>query len=131
VINYRARPDWHLDVRRLTGGQGVDHVVEVGGAGTLAKSFQAAAIGGEVVWIGMLSSGEPTIDGNVIYNSGASLRVIAVGSRAQFVAMNRCISVNRLKPIIDRVFEFNEAGRAFAYYEAGDHFGKVVVRVGQ
>jgi NADPH:quinone reductase-like Zn-dependent oxidoreductase len=126
VINYRTTPAWHLAVRALTGGRGVDQVVEIGG-GTLEQSIQATALNGQINFIGRLSDGASAIDINMLYNSVATLRVIFAGNRAQFVAMNRAIAVNRLKPIIDRVFPFDQVVEAFRYYEKTRPFGKVVI----
>jgi NADPH:quinone reductase-like Zn-dependent oxidoreductase len=128
VVNYRTTPEWHLAVRELTGGRGVDQVVEIGG-GTLERSIKSTAIGGLVNFIGRLD-GHSMIDIGVLYNSIATLRVVAVGSRAQFMAMNRAIAANRMKPVIDRVFPFEEAPAAFRYYEANRPFGKVVISHG-
>jgi NADPH:quinone reductase-like Zn-dependent oxidoreductase len=113
VINYREIPAWHQTVRDLTGGRGVDQVVEIGG-GTLEQSIQSTALNGQINFIGRLSDATSKIDINLLYNSVATLRIIA-GNRAQFIAMNRAIAVNRLKPIIDRVFPFEEVVEAFRY----------------
>jgi NADPH:quinone reductase-like Zn-dependent oxidoreductase len=126
VVNYRTTPDWHLAVRELTGGRGVDQVVDVGG-GTLEKSIQSTALEGQVSFVGRLSDQATAIDTGTLYMSVATVRVVFAGSRAQFVAMNRAIAVNRLRPVIDRVFPFEDVVRAFEYYEAGKAFGKVVI----
>jgi NADPH:quinone reductase-like Zn-dependent oxidoreductase len=126
VINHRTTPDWHVAVRELTHGQGVDQVVEIGG-GTLEQSIQSTALNGQINFVGRLSDAASKIDINLLYNSVATLRVIFAGSRAQFIAMNRAITVNRLKPIIDRVFPFDDVIGAFRYYEGGENFGKVVI----
>jgi len=126
VINYRTTPDWHLAVRNLTNGRGVDQVVEIGG-GTLEQSIQSTALNGQINFIGRLSDAASKIDINLLYKSVATLRVIFAGNRAQFIAMNRAITVNGLKPIIDRVFPFEEVVEAFRYYEAAKPFGKVVI----
>jgi NADPH:quinone reductase-like Zn-dependent oxidoreductase len=107
VINYRKTPGWHLAVRKLTSGRGVDQVVEIGG-GTLEQSIQSTALNGQVNFIGRLSDVASKIDINLLYNSVVTLRVIFAGNRAQFIAMNRAIAVNHLKPIIDRVFPFEQ-----------------------
>src|SRR5262249_24111699 len=119
-------PDWHLAVRELTGGRGVDLVAEVGG-GTLEQSIKATAVEGQVAFVGRLETGTSTIDINVLFNSVASVRVVPAGSRAQFIAMNRALAVSRLRPVIDCVFAFDDALAAFRYYEEGSHFGKVVI----
>jgi NADPH:quinone reductase-like Zn-dependent oxidoreductase len=126
VINYRKNPEWHLAVRELTNGRGVDQVVEIGG-GTLEQSIQSTALNGQINFIGRLSDAASKIDINLLYNSVATLRVIFAGNRAQFIAMNRAIAVNGLKPIIDRVFPFEEIVEAFRYYEEAQPFGKVVI----
>jgi NADPH:quinone reductase-like Zn-dependent oxidoreductase len=127
VINYRTTPDWHLQVRELTGGRGVDQVVDIGG-GTLEKSLKSTAWEGEVEFIGMLEGAVSPLDISTLYTSIARLRVVAAGSRAQFIAMNRAIAVARLKPVIDRVFGFEELPPAFRYYESNRPLGKVVIR---
>jgi NADPH:quinone reductase-like Zn-dependent oxidoreductase len=126
VINYRKNPEWHVDVRELTGGRGVDQVVDIGG-GTLEQSIQSVALNGQINFIGRLSDASSKIDINLLYNSVASLRVIFAGNRAQFDAMNRAIAINHLKPIIDRVFPFDQVIEAFHYYEETQPFGKVVI----
>jgi NADPH:quinone reductase-like Zn-dependent oxidoreductase len=129
TINYKATPDWEQAALKLTGGRGVDHVVEVGGAGTLGKSLQAVRRGGTVSVIGVLSGGGQ-IDPMVVLVRGVVMRGIYVGSRATFEAMNRAIAAHQLRPVIDRVFPFEQAGAAYAYLASGAHFGKVVVKVG-
>jgi NADPH:quinone reductase-like Zn-dependent oxidoreductase len=125
VINYATNPEWHQAVRELTAARGVDQVIEISG-GTLEKSIQSTAIEGLVNFIGRLD-GESAVDIGVLYNSIATVRVVAAGSRAQFIAMNRAMTANRLRPVIDRVFPFEEVPAAFRYYEANRPFGKVVI----
>jgi NADPH:quinone reductase-like Zn-dependent oxidoreductase len=126
VINYVKTPAWHVAVREMTRGRGVDQVVEIGG-GTLEQSIQSTALNGQINFIGRLSESASKIDINLLYNSVATLRVIFAGNRAQFIAMNRAITVNRLKPIIARVFPFDQVVEAFRYYEKNRPFGKVVI----
>jgi NADPH:quinone reductase-like Zn-dependent oxidoreductase len=128
VVNYRAIPDWHIAVRKLTGGRGVDYVIEVGGAGTLQNSLKSVAVQGQISWVGVLAQGEPAISLAALRSAFATLQFVAVGSRAQFIAMNRAIEVNRLKPVIDRVFPFEGVVDAFRYYQAGRFFGKIVIK---
>ena len=127
-INYKTTADWDKKVRELTGGKGVDHVVEVGGAGTLPKSMRAVRLGGTIALIGVLSGGG---DVNPVPILMKNIRVqgIFVGSRAMFEGMNRAIEAAGLHPVVDRVFEFEEALDALKYLESGAHFGKVVVRI--
>src|SRR5262249_8317966 len=128
VINYRATPDWHVAVRELTRGRGVDQVVDC--AGTLEKALQSIAWEGEVEFVGRLDGKPSVIDTNALYRSIARIRVVAAGNRAQFTAMNRAIAVARLRPVIDRVFSFEELPAAFEYYESTHPLGKVVIRHG-
>ena len=128
VVNYRTNPDWHEAVRKLTNGRGVDYVIEVGGAGTLQNSLKSVAVQGQISWVGVLAQGEPMISLGALRSAFANLRFVAVGNRAHFAAMNRAIEVNRLKPVIDRVFSFDQAVEAFRYYQAGQFFGKIVIK---
>jgi NADPH:quinone reductase-like Zn-dependent oxidoreductase len=126
-INYKLIPDWDKKVFELTARRGVDHVVEVGGAGTLAKSLRAVRTGGHISLIGVLSgAGEANPLPAVMKN--IRIQGIYVGSRDMFEAMNSAISLHQLHPVIDRVFPFEEAKEAFSYMESGAHFGKVVIR---
>ena len=126
VVDYKQTPDWHALVRELTGGRGVDLVVEVGGS--LEQSLRAVKLDGQVAFVGQLQQGQAMIDVNVIYTAVATVRVIFAGNRAQFVAMNRAITANKLRPVIDRVFDFGDAPAAFRYYDEMRPFGKVVIR---
>jgi alcohol dehydrogenase len=128
VVNYRDTPEWGGQVRILTGGRGVDRVVEVGGPGTIAQSLRAVALGGEIASIGFLSTENPGIDFFQLKASGASFRNITVGDRAALLDLNRAVAAAGVKPIIDRVFAFDEAREAFAHLESGAHLGKVVIR---
>lgn len=127
TINYKRVPDWDKEVVRLTNGIGVDHVVEVGGVGTLSKSVNSARIGGRVALIGVLASGSGFDPINVLLKT-IRMQGILVGSRQMFENMNRAIEANRLKPVIDRTFAFKEARKALDYLESGSHFGKIVLK---
>lgn len=129
VINYKTTPAWEDKARELTVGVGVDHVVEVGGAGTLAKSFKAVRTGGTISLIGVLT-GAGQVDPIPVLMKGIRVQGIFVGSRAMFEAMNRAIALHRMKPIVDRVFGFTEIKAALAHLESGGHFGKVCLRAG-
>jgi NADPH:quinone reductase-like Zn-dependent oxidoreductase len=128
-LNYKKTPDWGQAVRDLAGGLGVDHVVEVGGAGTLGQSLKAVKVGGHISMIGVLT-GSGEINPTPILMKNVRVQGIYVGSRAMFEAMNRAISLHTLRPVVDRVFPFAQARDAYAYLESGSHFGKVVIRVG-
>lgn len=127
LINYKTHPEWDTKVREVTGGRGVDHVVEVGGAGTLQRSIAAARHGGSVHLIGVLTGGE--INPMPILFNTTTVRGVFVGSRDMFESMNRLISARQIKPVIDRVFAFEESRAALAHLEGATHFGKVVIRI--
>jgi NADPH:quinone reductase-like Zn-dependent oxidoreductase len=126
-INYKTTPDWDAEVRARTGGEGVDHVIEVGGAGTLGKSLKAVRVGGHIALIGVLASGE--VNPSPMLMKNVRTQGIYVGSRTMFEAMNRAIALHQLHPVIDRVFPFDEAVEAVRHLESGAHFGKIVIRV--
>ena len=129
IINYRSHPDWDREVLRLTGRLGVDHVVEVGGAGTLAKSLRAVRVGGHVALIGVVAKeGGGEFNPGSAFMKGVRMQGIFVGSRRMFEEMNRGIEAARMRPVIDRIFPFDEAREALRYLESGAHFGKIVVK---
>ncbi|HEY4775588.1 MAG TPA: NAD(P)-dependent alcohol dehydrogenase [Xanthobacteraceae bacterium] len=127
-INYKATPDWDKAAIELTGGTGVDQVIEVGGAGTMAKSLGAVRVGGKVSMIGVLS-GPADLNPMLIMARRANVQGISVGSTQMFEAMNRAIAVAGLKPVIDKVFEFDEAVAAYRHLQSATHFGKIVIRM--
>ena len=127
TINYRQHPDWDQRVLEMTGGLGVDHVVEVGGAGTFEKSCAATRFGGNVWLIGVLTGFESTINPLTVLFKSLGVQGIYVGSREMFEAMNAAFSVNGLQPVIDRQFAFADARAAFHCMQAAGHFGKLVI----
>jgi NADPH:quinone reductase-like Zn-dependent oxidoreductase len=127
-VNYREHPEWHEQVLALTGGRGVDHVVEVGGAGTLPRSIEATRLGGNIHLIGVLTGGE--INPTPMMRKTLTIRGIYVGSRQMFEALNRSIELHQVKPVIDKVFEFAEAKAAYHHLKGQSHVGKVVIRIG-
>lgn len=128
-INYRETPDWGAQVKSLTGGLGVDCVVEVGGAGTLQQSLHAVRIGGRVLLIGVLSGNAAQVPLNAILMQQVRVQGILVGDRESFEAMNRAIAANGLRPVVDRVFPMEDSRAAFEHMAAGSHFGKIVIGV--
>lgn len=128
VINYKTNPDWDKNVRQLTGGRGVDLIVEVGGAGTLPKSLRTVRLGGTIALIGVLSGGGE-FNPVPILMKNIRLQGIFVGSRRMFESMLRAVESHRLQPVVNRVFPFDQAVEAFKYLESGAHFGKVVIRL--
>lgn len=123
--NYKTHPDWDKWARTQT-GIGVDHVAEVGGAGTLERSIKAVRMGGHIALIGVLS-GQGTVNPLPLLMKSIRLRGIFVGSRAMFKDMNSAIAASKLKPVIDRSFTFAEFPAALQYMESAAHFGKIVV----
>ncbi len=126
--NYRTSPAWDKWAREQTGGVGVDLVVEVGGSGTLESSVKAVRLGGQISLIGVLA-GVGTFNPITVLMKAVRLQGLFVGSRAMFEDMNRFITGEGIKPVIDRVFPFADAPAAFRYLESGSHFGKVVVKM--
>ncbi|MCC5634484.1 NAD(P)-dependent alcohol dehydrogenase [Nostoc sp. CHAB 5844] len=129
VINYKTTPDWEKQVYELTNRIGVDHVVEVGGTGTLPKSLQAVRIGGRVSLIGVLTGRGREIDPMPILFKSLTVPGIYVGSREMFETMNQAISQHQIFPIIDLVFPFTAAPEAYRYLKTAAHFGKVVIQM--
>jgi NADPH:quinone reductase-like Zn-dependent oxidoreductase len=128
LINYKSTPDWDQTILKATGGAGVDHVLEVGGANTLEKSMSAVRPGGSIYVIGTLA-GAGQFNPRMINRKGIKLQGIHVGSREMFVAMNRAVELAKLRPVIDRVFAFEDAKRAYEHQAAAGHFGKIVIRL--
>ncbi|MBN9512631.1 MAG: NAD(P)-dependent alcohol dehydrogenase [Alphaproteobacteria bacterium] len=126
VIDYKATPDWDKEALKLTGGRGADVTVEVGGAGTLPRSFMATRLGGRIAVIGLLS-GMATLDPMPILRRNLRVQGLYVGSQQMFEAMNRAIEANGLKPVIDKVFPFAEAKAAYQHLKSQNHFGKIVI----
>ncbi len=127
-VNYKTNPDWADWVISQTDGEGAHLIVEVGGAGTFAQSLKAVRIGGTIAQIGVLAQSDEPLQVAPLLRKQVRVQGIFVGSRADFLAMNRAISLNGLKPVVDSVFEFAEARAAFQKMEAASHFGKIVIR---
>ncbi|MBN1947649.1 MAG: NAD(P)-dependent alcohol dehydrogenase [Bradymonadales bacterium] len=132
TINYRQTPDWGKAVQALTGGSaaGVDLVIEVGGAETLPQALRAVRVGGTICLIGILSGNRVELPLTSILMRGVRVQGLLVGSREGFEAMNRAIASHQIRPVVDRVFPFEQAGEAFSYLASGRHFGKVCIAVG-
>ncbi|WP_394437692.1 zinc-dependent alcohol dehydrogenase family protein [Streptomyces sp. SGAir0957] len=125
IVNYKETPHWGVRVHELT-GNGVSHVLEVGGAGTLEQSIKALAYGGQIALVGNLASGNG-MDVNEFFGKAATLRSISVGSRSELEQMSRTVARSGLRPVIDTVFPFSQAPEAFDHFERGPRFGKVVI----
>lgn len=127
-INYRTLSDWGAETARLSGKGGVEHVVEVGGVGTLAQSIQAVGFGGEIALIGVLTREGDTSPHGLMFK-GASMRGIFVGSRLMAERLNDFIDGHDIQPVVDRIFPMEGAKAAYAYQASSQLFGKVVIRV--
>jgi NADPH:quinone reductase-like Zn-dependent oxidoreductase len=127
TINYKTTPGWGKRARELTGGRGVDLVVEVGGAGTLAESLAAVAPGGVVSVIGILAGAETNVDLRLVLMNGLRVQGVLVGHRDAFEAMNRAIAAHALRPVVDRVVPLADARSAFERMAGGAHRGKLAI----
>ncbi|MGA1832765.1 zinc-dependent alcohol dehydrogenase family protein [Rhizobium wenxiniae] len=125
TINYHASPEWQDEVLRLTDGRGVDHVVEVGGGGTINRSVVSTTVGGQIHMIGALSTG--ALNPRLLV-SWKTLRGIMVGSAADHASMNRLVDFHRIQPLISDVFSFEDTVEAYRYLESGSAIGKVVIK---
>jgi NADPH:quinone reductase-like Zn-dependent oxidoreductase len=129
TVNYRSHPDWQIEVRELTGGRGVDQVLEVGGQDTLPKALEAMAFESHIALIGGLSGFASDVPLPALMGLGATASGIYVGSRADFEGLNAFMAEHEIHPVIDRVFAFEEAPAAFDLMENGSFFGKIVIRL--
>ena len=127
LINYKTKPDWETEVLALTANRGVDYIVEVGGPGTLPRSFKAAAPGAHIYLIGVLTGRGEGVDVMPVLQKSLHLDGVYVGSRAMIQRMNAAFSANTIKPVIDQVLPLAEYRAAFEYMDRGSHFGKIVL----
>jgi NADPH:quinone reductase-like Zn-dependent oxidoreductase len=125
VINYKSEAEWGARARDLTGGRGVDHIIEVGGPGTLPQSIRAVSVGGHIALIGVLTGMGGEVPTALLMARQARLQGLIVGSRREQIDMVRAIEATGLHPVIDRSFALGEIAEAFRYQEAGRHFGKI------
>jgi NADPH:quinone reductase-like Zn-dependent oxidoreductase len=128
-INYKRFPDWEKEVHALTRGRGVDHVIEIGGVGTLPRSYKSIGFGGKVALIGFLAAPDGDSNPFPLMMKAGSLHGIGVGSTTMFEELNAAIDVNGIRPIIDRVFPFDEAADALRHLASRDFVGKIVIRL--
>ena len=129
LINYKTTPEWGDAARKQAGSAGIDHVVEVGGAGTLAQSMRAVRAGGRISVIGVLAGGGGQLSLLPLLMRNLVAQGIFVGSKAMSEAMNKAISLHKMRPVLDRTFGFDEVPAALRHMESGAHFGKIVVKV--
>jgi len=126
VVNYTSVPDWDGPIRAATEGRGVDRVVEIGGAGTLQRSIRATALGGRIALVGILA-GRAAMDPSDIFFRRLNIHGISTGSRQMFIDMLKTMTAYQIRPVIDRVFEFERAIEAYRYFDRGVHFGKIAI----
>jgi NADPH:quinone reductase-like Zn-dependent oxidoreductase len=129
VVETTTEPAWAKRVRTLTGGRGVDHVVEVGGARTLGESLKAVAAGGHVHVIGVLSGSSEPLSILPILMNELTLNGIMVGSRASAQGLYRALEAGGVRPVLDRTFPFGALPDALRHMEGQGHFGKIVLAV--
>lgn len=127
-INYRSTPDWEVEVKKVTGGRGVDIVVETVGT-SLSKSLSAVAFGGTVSVVGFVAGYSAELNIRQVIGPMVNIKGIAVGSRRQFQEMNRAIELGNIKPVIDKVFDLADSAAAFEHMKKGLHFGKIAIRL--
>lgn len=127
VVNYREQPDWGRAVRDWTGGRGVDHVVEVGGPGTLAQSIEAVRVGGHISLIGVLTGGAGDVPTAALMAKQARLQGLIVGSRREQQDFVRALDASDIRPVVDRRFPLDRLADAFRFEMSAGHFGKIGV----
>ena len=129
TINYRTLAEWGRRAREIAGGEGVDHIIEVGGENTLGQSLRAIRPGGTISLIGVLSGGRMDAPLGLVVTRHVRLQGVTVGSRDDFLAMSAAIARHGMRPVVDRVFPFDALHEALDYLASGSHFGKVCVRI--
>jgi len=125
TVNYREQPDWGRAVRDWTGGRGVDHVVEVGGPGTLAQSIEAVRVGGHISLIGVLTGGAGEVPTAALMAKQARLQGLIVGSRREQQDFVRALDASGIRPVVDRRFPLDRLADAFRFEMSAGHFGKI------
>ncbi len=129
VINYKETPDWGKKAFELTGGRGVDEVVEIGGPGTMAQSINACRPGGHISLIGVLTGVSGEVPTAALFSRNITLSGITVGSRRQQEDMVDAIDATGFKPVIDSRFPLDQIAAAFAHQASQQHFGKIVLTI--
>jgi len=127
LINYQQNPNWIVDVLAMTDGEGADVIVETVGGSNLNKSLEALRLDGHISVVGFLEGMQSQVNLISLNIKRAKINGLSVGSRQDFADMLKAISVNKTKPVIDKLFSFEQTAQAFAYLESGSHFGKIVI----
>lgn len=128
LINYKDHPEWDAEACKLTGGEGVDKVIEVGGSNTMPRSLRAVRASGAVSVIGVLSGVEPSVSPTALLMNSLNVQGIYVGSRLMFERLNRAMALHKIKPVVDKVFGWTEIKEALRYMESQQHFGKICLK---
>ena len=129
LINYKKHPDWEKLVLEKTAGTGADLVLELGGGGTLARSIDAVKMNGRISLVGVLTGFEGQINPLPIMRKSLTVNGIYVGSREMQKQFHDAMDVNKIRPVIDRVFQFDQAKEAYSYMKSGRHFGNIVIQL--
>jgi NADPH:quinone reductase-like Zn-dependent oxidoreductase len=129
VINYKAEPEWGVAAQKLTGGRGADHILEIGGSGTLPQSMVASRNGGHIAVIGVLAGYAGPVSTVTILGKQLKVQGLTVGSRRHQIEMIRAIDVAGWKPILDKHFPLEDLAQAFRHQASNTHFGKIVVDI--
>ena len=125
TINYKTHADWGVGVREFTGGRGVDHVIEVGGPGTLPQSIEAVRVGGHISLIGVLTGRSGDVPTGLLMRQQARLHGLIVGNRTQQQDYVLALEATGIRPVIDSSFPLEKIADAFRHEESGRHFGKI------
>jgi len=129
TINYRTTEQWSAAVLDLTGGRGADHVVEIGGPGTLSQSMEACRIGGRIAMIGILTGAKGEVRTGLLIGRQQRLQALLAGSRKHQQDLVRALDGLSLRPVIDRTFPLALTADAFRYEMSGQHFGKICLEI--
>ncbi|HKJ66639.1 MAG TPA: NAD(P)-dependent alcohol dehydrogenase [bacterium] len=128
-INYNKIPDWEKEVMKITGGRGADHIIELGGPGTLSRSYQALAFGGKIALIGFRPDNTGDCNPGPLMQKDGRIHGVGVGNTSMFEEMNRAIEINRIKPHVDKVFPLAETVDAFRLLGSGKFVGKIAISI--
>jgi len=129
VVNYRETPDWGAAILKLTGGRGVDKVVEIGGEGTIQQSINCTRFGGEIGLVGFVTGVAGGLPPMEILKKSITIKGISIGPRQTFETMLAAMAATQVRPVIDRVFPFRQYKDAYRHLESAGHVGKIVIRI--
>jgi NADPH:quinone reductase-like Zn-dependent oxidoreductase len=130
VVNYRETPDWGAAILKLTGGRGVDKVVEIGGESTIQQSINCTRVGGEIGLVGFVTGVAGGLPPMEILKKSITIKGISIGSRQSFEAMLAAMAATQVRPVLDLVYPFRDYKDAYRRLESAGHIGKIVIRIG-